>query len=204
MSAQILASARRRNIAYVNHFIGIDYLPNVFRREGLWCSRALRDWGDVFHDDPWKWGSPSKAEALSGYVSCSVNPPWGMLKKQDRPVIIRLRVEVLAFPGCLFIGKWSSFGDVQVADALRKTGLESFDAMFLSGTTPQASPHPGEFLVPRHIPLEMLTRVVFHSEEDLQYAREIAGSAAAGQALSALVSPSAFGRKFEEDHGDSV
>ena len=150
---QVLASIRRRGIKSVYHFIGLPHLPNLIRRGGLYCARQLRTWGDAFDNDPSKWGSSDKGEAFSGYISCSINPPMGMLTRRRQPVILDLEPTVAALPGVVFIGKWSSFRDVQPEEALNQTGVEWFDRMFLTATKSHAEPHPGEFLVPHHIPL---------------------------------------------------
>lgn len=184
------------------HFIGLPHVPNLIRRGGLWCAKQLREWGDLFDDDRSKWGGWQKGEAFSGYISCSINPPMGMLTRRRQPVILDLNPLIAALPGVIFVGKWSSFKDVQPEDAVRQTGIEWFERMFLAATGGHANPHPGEFLVPKHIPLEHLQRIIFFSQEDLDAARrslrglELPPGAGA---LRAAVRPELFGTKMQTE-----
>lgn len=195
---------RRRTLYVVYHFISLPYLPNFIRRGGLWCAKQLREWDDAFDDDPQKWGTWQKGEAFSPYISCSVNPPMGMMKKHQRPVLLELNAAILAIPGTAFIGKWSSFGDVDPQASLEQTGVDWLDRMFLHETKDRAEPHPGEFLVPEHIPLSHLRNLIFYSNAD----REEARSAVRGMAwpadvprvkLSSQVAPWRFGRKMQDE-----
>ena len=202
MDQVILSSLRRRNIKAVYHFIGLPYLPNLIVRGGLYCARRLREWGDPFDDDRQKWGSYTKGEAFSPYVSCSVNPPMGMLTRDKQPVILELIPSVAAIDNVAFIGKWSSFNDILAEDAVQQTGVEWFDRMFLNPDTGHANPHPGEFLVPAEIPLASLRRLVFFTEANLQSARESLGPLdlpPGVKPLAAAVEPHLFGRKMQEE-----
>ena len=198
----VLRSARRHNIGEVYHFIGLPGLPKLMRRGGLWCARQLRQWQDEFDDDRSKWGTHAKGEAFSGYISCSVNPPMGMMTGSKKPVILALKPAVAAIDGVVFIGKWSSFGDVLPEECLLQTGVEWFDRMFLHPQVSRADPHPGEFLVPSHIPLSELQRIVFFSHQDLKDARKsvegIPRPAGVGR-FPPAVRPALFGRKMQEE-----
>jgi len=198
----VLQSIRRRVIREVYHFIGLPWLPNVIHRGGVWCARQLRQWGDDFDDDPQKWGTCEKGQALSGYISCSVNPPMGMMKKSKRPVLLALDPSVAATDGVVFIGKWSSFGDVLPEQCLTQTGADWFDRMFLHPLASRADPHPGEFLVPSHIPLLELRRIVFFSDEDLEEARASVLGISLPRGMNripAAVTPALFGRTMQEE-----
>jgi len=202
LDQEILASLANRGIKAGYHFIGLDYLPNVIRRAGLWCAKCLRDWGDAFDDDPCKWGSCDRGLAFSSFLSCSINPPMGMMTRSKRPVILELDASVAALPGVVFIGKWSSFKDVVPEISLAQRGVEWFDKMFLSPMTSFASPHPGEFLVPRHIALRNVHRVVFFSQEDLDETRRSLSDLPRPQGLGPIrvsVNAPLFGRKMREE-----
>ena len=181
------------------HFIGLSYLPNVLHRRGLWCRSQLCQWEDDFDDDPSKWGHAEKAAAFGRYISCSVNPPMGMLTKQKRPVLVKLDPSIVTGPGVVFIGKWSSFADVLPEEALRQSGVEWFDKMFLNDQTNHCSPHPGEFLVPQHIPLDDLLGLVFYSDADQ---REGLNNLVLPKKLDISVQPWRFGRKMQQEELD--
>jgi hypothetical protein len=202
LDEKILESLARRGIRTAYHFIGLSYLPNMFRRGGLWCAGCLRAWGNEFDDDPYKWGTYEKGVAFSGFLSCSVNPPMGMMAKSKRPVILELESTVAAMPGVVFIGKWSSFKDVVPDVSLAQTGVEWFDRMFLSSWASRGNPHPGEFLVPRHVPLSSVQRLVFFSDDDLKQARSDLSGLTLPQGTRSIrssINPSLFGRKMQEE-----
>jgi hypothetical protein len=197
----VTASILRRQLEVVYHFVPLRYLANVIRRNGLWCRHQLLQWEDDFESSPQKWGSVGKAEAFKGYVSCSVNPPMGMLTKKNRPVLLELRASVAADPGVVFIGRLSSYADVKPADAVNQTGVEWFDRMFLNQFAGRAV-HPGEFLVPLHIPLSAVKTFVFYSQHDLDDAKvQVRGVELPPgvQRLAAVVKPASFGRKMQQE-----
>jgi hypothetical protein len=207
LDSAIVESIKRRRLYVVFHFIPVQQLPNVFRRGGLWCARQLRHWRDAFDDDPQKWGCVEKGEALSAYISCAVNPPMGMMTKRKRPVLLELNAPILATAGVAFIGKWSSWGDVDAEECLQQTGVQWFDKMFLNEYSNRAEPHPGEFLVPTHIPLNCLRSLIFYKEED----RKEASAALQGISwppniprvtLTSQVAPSRFGRKMQQEEDE--
>ena len=169
--ANVLESVQRRRLFTVYHFIGLPYFTNLIKRGGIWCADRLREWGDDFDDDPSKWGTWEKGEASGDYISCSVNPPMGMMKESGRPVLLELNASTAGRLGTVFIGKWPSYGDVG-ADAVNQTGVEWFDRMFLTEANDHAEPHPGEFLVPQHIPLDQIRRVLFYKQQDFDEVRE--------------------------------
>lgn len=195
-------SVQRRKLYVVYHFIGLPYLRNVFRRGGLWCASQLRDFGDDFETG--SWGSAEKAEAFCSYVACSINTPMGMLTKEKRPVLLELSSPVVAEEDAAFIGKWSSYGDVIAEEARRQTGIEWFDRMFLTDLDNHARPHPGEFLVPDHIPLGQVRRLIFYTEEDREEARGLVRGVELPEGLSrgkipSLVAPGRFGNKMQSE-----
>jgi len=205
MNQAILDSIKRRALFVVYHFIGLPYLPNLIRRDGLWCANRLREWQDEFDYDPYRWGTPVKGAAFGGYVCCSVNPPMGMMKPNRRPVLLELAASVLALPGAAFIGKWSAFRDVG-SEALDQTGPEWFHRMFQNDSTNRANPHPGEFLVQEHISLSHVRRLLFYSEDDLREARLLLGKTALLEngppgSIKVAVQPSLFGRAMQEMEG---
>ena len=198
----ILESVKRRRLYVVYHFIPLQYLPNVFRRGGLWCAQQLREWGDDFDDDRQKWGWIEKGEALSGYVACSVNAPWGMLTPDKRPVLLELNSPILGTPNAVFIGKWSSHRDVDADACLEQTGVTYFDNMFLNKYKSFAEPQPGEFFVPRHIPLSYVRSVVFYRNEDRRDFNTAINKMSWPDGfprgnITAQVSPSKFGNKMQ-------
>lgn len=197
----VAASISRRGIRQVHHFIGLRFLANVIRRNGLWCAEQLREWGDDFDDDRQKWGSWQKGEEFASYISCGVNSPMGMMKRSTRPVILALSPEVAAWEGVIFIGKWSSHGDIRL-DACREwTGIEYFDKMFLHDYRYRAI-HPGELLVPEHIPLRFTRKIIFYCGEDLEEARRLARGIDRPddvEHLHVVVDPVPFGRVLAEE-----
>lgn len=202
---EVLRSVVHRGIRVVYHFIGLPWLRGFVERGGLYCAKQLREWGDTFDDDRWKWGSFDKGEAFSGYISCSINPPMGMMTRDKKPVILEIDANVAALTGVAFIGKWSSFKDVLPDEAVNQTGLEWFDNMFLTAAKNHAEPHPGEFLVPTHIPLTHLRRMIFFTQDDLEATREnlrgVAVPRDVGQ-FKVSVRPQLFGRKMQEEAQD--
>jgi len=200
LDAAVAESVRRRGILRAYHHTPLVSLANVVRREGLWCRRQLTEWGDSFDDETSKWGRREKAAEFAEYVCCSVRPPMGMLKKEKRPILLELLPTVLALPGVAFIGKWSSFGDVAADQALRQTGVTWFDRMFSNSQSDWPTEHPGEFLVPRCVPLEYVRRIVFRLEDDSRDAAVSLGSAGSHEALRKLrftVDKYPFGRNME-------
>ena len=197
----IIQSVLRRRIRTTYHFIPLPYISNVLFREGLWCRRQLSGWGDAFDDDMSKWGRADKARAFQDYVCCSVNPPMGMLKKKKRPVLILLHPYVLALPRVAFVGKWSSWGDVEPKRALGQTGIEWFEKMFLNTTSSRAS-HPGEFLVPSCVPLTYIRGFVFYNDNDKDSGIKLLEAVnARGEVhrLRLIVDASLFGTKMQEE-----
>src|SRR6266508_109138 len=100
---RLVISIQRRQLYVVYYFIPVLALPKLIKRDDLRCRRQLREWGDGFNDDPCKWGNVRKGEAFVEYISCSVNPPMGMLHKRDRPVLLELDTSVLLIDGVAFI-----------------------------------------------------------------------------------------------------
>jgi len=198
----ILQSVKRRGLLVAYHFIGLPYLPNLMKRNGLWCANRLREWRDQFDDDPTRWGTRAKGEAFGGYISCSVNPPMGMMKPNRRPLILELTASVLALPGTAFVGKWSSFRDVGT-EALNQVGPDWFDRMFQTDKANRAIPHPGEFLVREHVPLSYVRRFIFYSDDDMRETRlllektEVTGRTPQGT-IKVAVEPLLFGRAMQE------
>lgn len=197
-------SIQRRRLNVVYHFTPLPKLPNLFRRGGLWCRRQLREWGDDFKDDPRRWGNARKAEAFKEYISCSVNPPMGMLSKREQPVLLALDTSVLLADGVVFIGKWSSYNTVHPVEALNQLGCEWFDRMFLNFVTNRAASadHPGEFLVPTYVPLSAVKRFIFYSESDQVEARRLLAGVALPTGIGPplmVVQPWVFGRKMQEE-----
>ena len=199
---EIIASMQRRGIGSVKHFIDLKALPNVMVREGLWCAQRLREWGDTFDDDRHKWGSWAKGEEFSGYISCSINNPMGMMKRSEtkRPVIIRLDPALAAREGVLLIGKWSSFGDVALENCVTSVGAQHFEAMFEHPLSYRAI-HPGEILVPEHIPISDFRQLVFYDKADLEEAREILSTIdmPTNTTLNATVDRTPFGYTILEE-----
>lgn len=203
MSGHTVASSiRRRGIKLVHHFTPLRFLPNVIRRNGLWCARQLREWDDDFDDDRQKWGSWEKGDEFASYISCGVNSPMGMMKRSNKPVILALEPEVATWEGDIFIGKWSSHGDIELETCHDWTGVEYFDKMFLHEHRYRAI-HPGEFLVPEHIALRFVQKFIFYCDEDLEEARRLVTGIDRPDdvpRLNVLVDPVPFGiRVLEEE-----
>lgn len=117
---------------------------------------------------------------------------------------MQLNASVVALPGTVFIGKWSSYGDVEAEEALQQTGVDWFDKMFLSEWKSRAEPHPGEFLVPEHIPLSYTRRLVFYTEADWHEAssaikRTPWPEGVPRMKFKAGIEPGLFGRKMREE-----
>lgn len=200
LDPDVLASIGRRQLSMIYHFISISYLPNIVVRDGLWCRRRLTEWNDSFDSNPLKWGNPAKAEAFGSYVSCSVNPPMGMLTRRTRPVLLQIDASTAARRGVLFIGRWSSFGGVTADSAVLQTGQVWFDGMFLNRNTSRAEPHPGEMLVPEHIPLKSIVRLVFFTEDDRTEAKSLLAGISLPpgvQGLYGTVNATLFGNKMQ-------
>jgi len=124
------------------------------------------------------WGDEAKAEELKNYICCSIVRPWGMSKEEpEMKALISLSPEVLLRKGVLFCGTWSSFSDVSLQSLLGNCTLEAFDLMFENTTSPFPAPPPGEFLVPKCIPIsEFKPHVYLYDEQVKQEAVLSCGS----------------------------
>lgn len=180
-SSQIKQRIQRRGISRVWHLSRVTQLVDIFRAGAL-LSRAEMDRLGIPYGMS-GWGNVAKAEELKDYICCSIVCPWGMSKEEpETKSLISLNPEVLLRDGSIFCGTWSSFGHISIEKLLGNCTVEAFDLMFQNMTSPFPAPPPGEFLVPKCIPVsEFHPWIYFYDEQVKQQAiKSFGGTIQAG------------------------
>lgn len=174
-SSAIQQSITRRRISAVWHLTRLSQLPGIFQAGAL-LSRAEMDVLGVSYGMS-GWGSDAKARELENFICCSVVCPWGMSKDDPQTkALIQLTPKILLREGVLFCGSWSSFGQISSPSILSNCTADAFDQMFNNMTSPFPAPPPGEFLVPKCIPLsEFKPRLCFYDDETKMKATQLCG-----------------------------
>lgn len=169
-STLIQQSIRRRGISRVWHLSRVTQLKDILSTGAL-LSRAEMDRLGILYGMS-GWGSDAKAEELKDFICCSIVFPWGMSKEEpETKALVPLDPVVLLREGTLFCGTWSSFNEVSLVDLLGNCTVEAFDLMFESETSSFPAPLPGEFLMPKCIPIsEFDSRIYFYNDEAKQQA----------------------------------
>jgi len=175
-SELIKQSVQRRGISRVWHLSRVSQLRDIFGAGALLSRAEMDRLGIVYGMSGW--GNDAKAEELKDYICCSVVCPWGMSKEEpETKALISLDPKVLLREGLLFCGTWSSFGDVSIDNLRGNCTVEAFDLMFENATSSFPAPPPGEFLVPKCIPVsEFHPRIYFYDEQVKEQAIQSCGN----------------------------
>lgn len=167
----IRTSCENRGIDAIYHYSVLDNLPSIIMNRGI-LSRAERKGCGILCSEH-TWGPTGRAEELREYISCSLEPPYGMIESEigsGRLILCELAASLIWREGTLFCPAWSSYRKFNLEYLKTHCGEEDFDCMFPNPFSSEPIFHGAEILVKDLIPLYNIRRVYFIDANALNWA----------------------------------
>lgn len=168
---RIRGSCERRAIEAIFHYTLVDNLPSILGYRGILCRVERRKHGLVC--DEHGWGPSDRAEELKEYVSCSLEPPYGMIQAEldtGRLVLCEIDASVIWEEGTLFCPAWSSHHRFDLEYLKSHATADDFDQMFPNPFSSEPRFLGAEILVRNKVPLGSIKRVYFSNDDSMKRA----------------------------------
>lgn len=171
---KIEESVNRRRILGFWHYTPGTQLSSMLMHGKILLRQLLDEQHFSYNEDEYRWGTFGRAKMFEQYAAASITRPYGMLYKEDHPVLLYLEPRLLWRQGTLSCGRWSSHKDVTLESLLSASDCAAFDKMFDDELSPFPRPLPGEVLLWREIDVRDVQELAFFNREDFDFVAAIA------------------------------
>ncbi len=166
---EIKENCERRGIKTIFHYTVLESLPSIVSHRGILCRTERRNCGLVCQEHGW--GPYGREEDLEDYVSCSLEPPYGMIRAEEEPLILcEIDSKLIWDDDTLFCPAWSSYHKFDLDYLKEHATVEDFDNMFLNPFSSGPRYFGAEILVKNRVQLGDILKVYFTDRERLNEA----------------------------------
>ncbi|HEX76916.1 MAG TPA: DUF4433 domain-containing protein [Dehalococcoidia bacterium] len=160
---QLQQSIQRRGIESIYHYTALENLPVIFKHGGLF-SRAERRKRDIQAREH-SWGRSGREIEFRDYISCSLDPPYGMIEReQGNLALLEINPLLICNDDTLFCPAWSSFDKFDLDYLRQKNTPADFDNLFPNPTSSEPRFLGAEILIKTHVPILEVKTVYFQED----------------------------------------